>query len=112
MSTVFVVQEQQKFDISPALEFGEIKVILPPLDTTFSYDFTVARMHEVLEKITPDDYLLLTGDPISIGLATTIANYYLGEYRKAGLRTPGPLKLLKWMRREFKYLPIVVETGV
>lgn len=100
MPTVFVVQEQPKFDISPALKFGDIKTILPPGDTNFSYQFIVQKLHAALSEMAEDDYLLLTGDPVAIGLTVAIASQYVEPNQ--------PIKMLKWLQREMRYLPISV----
>lgn len=99
MPIVYVVQEQPNHDLAPAMEFGRIKTILPPGDANFSYEFTVSKLREVLRDFQLDDYLLLTGDPVAIGLATTIV--FNNSY-------PEPVNMLKWMRRERKYLPVKI----
>ena len=99
MATVWVVQESGRFDISPAQKFGEIKVILPPGDTNFSYEYTTQKIDQALDAAEPGDYLLLTGDPVAIGVATALM------YSK----NLGALKFLKWLPRELRYLPVTVD---
>lgn len=100
MSRVFVIQEQAKFDMSPARKYGAIKTILPAGDTNFSYNFVVEKLIAAFIDIEPDDYILLSGDPVAIGLATAIA-FQMSEVN-------APLNFLKWMPRELQYLPITV----
>ena len=99
MATVWVVQESGRFDLSPAQQFGDIKVILPPGDTNFSYEFTSQKIEQALDAAKPGDYLLLTGDPVAIGI-TTVLMY---------TKDLGPLKFLKWLPRELRYLPVTVD---
>lgn len=101
MPKVYVIQEQPNHDLAPAMSFGDIVTLLPPGDTNFSYEFTVDKLREDLGNIALEDYLLLTGDPVAIGLATSIVSEYLG----------GHLQLLKWMRRERVYLPIKIRVN-
>ena len=103
MSTVFVVQENGKIDISPALDYGDIHVLLPPGDTNFSYPFVAQKIQQDVDLLAkPGDYLLLTGDPVAIGLASIALNRTLAKFGGA------KLQFLKWMPRESRYLSISV----
>tara|TARA_R110002020_G_scaffold50132_3_gene142000 strand:+ start:5644 stop:5961 length:318 start_codon:yes stop_codon:yes gene_type:complete len=96
--TVYVVQEVQGINIISATKFGEISLLLPAGQITFSVGPTVNRLRKGLSKFNDDDYLLLIGDPAAIGLATAIAlDMNLGKG-----------KLLKWDRQEKQYYPITV----
>ena len=99
MATVWVIQESPRIDISPAMQYGDIRVILPPGDTNFSYEFTSQKIRDSLEDAKANDFLLLTGDPVAIGIATALM------YAK----DIGPLRFLKWLPRELRYLPITVD---
>ena len=94
---VYLVQETGRHNFEPAKAFGSIKVLLP-----FGYqmgidaEYVVEKIHEGLEDIEPDDYLLLAGDPALIGLTTAVAADYLD----------GKVNLLKWDRQEKTYIPI------
>lgn len=99
MPTVWVIQEQPKHNVAPAMEFGEIVTVLPPGDNNFSVQDTLARLRGKLDRFQEhEDWLLLTGDPIAIGLATMV----VGEFSRE-------LRFLKWDRQERKYLPIVCD---
>lgn len=95
---VFVVQEQPKYDISHATKFGTIVIVLPPGNITYAIDHAVSRIRATLKDITENDWLLLTGDPIAIGLATHFAAATLGKVR-----------LLKWNRRDMEYIPMKLD---
>lgn len=91
--TVYVVQEVPKFDISKAEKYGRIQCILPPGNMSYSTDATYKKACENLKSFGPDDFLLLIGDPVAIGLCFTIA---------AAL-ADGKLQLLKWDNRQLEY---------
>lgn len=106
---VFVVQKTMrwdgtkgelvpKFDVSPAQEYGEIVYLLSPTASPFRPDSLLGELHEKLKDFTPDDYLLLIGSPVIIGLAVAIAADY----------TDGEVKVLQWSGKAGKYLPIEV----
>ena len=62
----------------------------------FSPGPLIFRLRDKLKKYTPEDYLLLTGDPAIIGVACSIVSDI----------TNGKYKLLKWDKQERKYYPI------
>ena len=73
MPTVFVVQEMPNHDIAPAMRFGEMKVLLPSnTQIAFSTIPTVRTLRRKLRDYKDEDFLLLTGDPVAIGLACSI----------------------------------------
>lgn len=99
---VYVIQEQRNHNISPALQYGEIKVLLPPGDMNFSAGNTLAELQRGLKDFKwYEDYLLMTGDPVAIALAGWVLCDSLGfeDY----------VKFLKWDRQTSSYLPITVE---
>lgn len=95
MPRVFVTQEMPNYDISPAKEFGEIVVILPPGNYNFSVDIFAGEIYDRFRDLTEDDYLLLIGDPTYIALVAAIAFEHVHV-----------LNLLKWDRIKGEYLPI------
>lgn len=99
--TVFVVQEMPNHDIAAAIKFGEIKVLLPAnTQIAFSTVPTVRVLRRKLLQFSDKDFLLLTGDPVAIGLACSIASFY----------NSGRYNVLKWDRRERLYIPIRIDT--
>lgn len=100
MSRVFVVQEMANHDISPAMKFGEIEILLPSnTQIAFSTIPVVRRLRRKLMDFSDKDYILLTGDPVAIGLACAIASFNNG----------GRYTALKWDRREYLYIPVKVD---
>jgi hypothetical protein len=102
---VYLVQEiptdrdtgQPKIDITPALKYGEIKILFPRLkQMQFTPGPMVMEIKNSLKDFTVDDYLLLYGDPAIIGVVCAVASDL----------TNGKFKLLKYDRRQFSYYPI------
>jgi len=99
MPVVYAVQETQN-DITQAMDFGTIDVLLPPgAQIAFSPAPTVRRIQRKLSKYTDEDYLLLIGDPAAIGIACAVAAAY----------NHGRFKMLKWSRKENRYYPVSVD---
>lgn len=100
MTTVYIVQEMSNHDISPAMKFGEMKVLLPShTQIAFSTVPTVRTLRRKLREYKDGDFLLLTGDPVAIGLACSIAAFY----------NSGRYTALKWDRREKLYIPVKID---
>ena len=100
MSKVFIVQEMPNHDIAAAMKFGEMSVLLPSnTQIAFSTVPTVRTLRRKLREYKDGDYLLLTGDPVAIGLACSIAAFY----------NAGRFTALKWDRREKLYIPVKID---
>lgn len=100
MAKVFIVQEMPNHDIAVAMKFGEMVVLLPSnTQIAFSTVPTVRTLRRKLREYKEGDYLLLTGDPVAIGLACSIAAFY----------NSGRYTALKWDRRERLYIPVKID---
>ena len=105
-TTVYVVQEiagtrfnSPKINITGALEYGDFKFLLPELSQLmWSPGPLIFQLRKLLKNYTPDDYLLLVGDPAIIGVACSIVSDI----------TNGKYKLIKWDRQERKSYPIEI----
>ena len=105
-TTVYVVQEiagtrfnSPKINITGALEYGDFKFLLPELSQLmWSPGPLIFQLRKLLKDYTPDDYLLLVGDPAIIGVACSIVSDIKN----------GKYKLIKWDRQERKYYPIEI----
>lgn len=106
MPNVWVIQENPSHDISPAAEFGEIKVLLPFGDANFSVQHRInALKASFLKDYNPDeDYILMTGDPTLIAAVGILADRLAYDH-EANM----PIRVLKWNRQDRKYLPIMLE---
>lgn len=98
--TVFITQEVRGRDLTDASLFGTLDVLVPAKDqVTLSSQPTVRRMVRKLSKFSDEDYLLLSGDPVCIGIACSLAAQY----------NRGKYKVLKWDRLLSKYYPVEVD---
>ena len=103
---VYVIQELSgtkagtpKINIISAREYGEFKFLLPEFSQIiFSPGPLVFKLRKLLQDYTPEDYLLLTGDPAIIGIACSIVSDI----------TNGKFNLLKWDRQERMYYPLKI----
>ena len=101
---VYVIQEiagtrdgKPKINILGAAEYGTFKFLLPELSQMiFSPGPLIFKLRKGLRDYTPEDFLLLTGDPAIIGVTCSIASDI----------TSGRYKLLKWDKQERKYYSI------
>jgi len=88
-----------KINIMGASEYGEFVFLLPELSQIiFSPGPLIFKLRKALKDFTPEDYLLLTGDPAIIGVACSIVSDM----------TNGKYNLLKWDKQERKYYPITI----
>jgi hypothetical protein len=72
--TVFVVQAIKGGTFKGADRFGDLNIIFEvEHQVVISAIPTLRKLNEALENFSNDDFLLLSGDPILIGLATTVA---------------------------------------
>ena len=110
MSRVFVVQQPMRrtdsgglaptFDLTPALEYGELELLL---DTGVIVGIAMAPIvrvfKEKLADFSDDDYIVPTGDPSAMGVAIAIAAQH----------NAGRVALLRWDRKQRKYVVLRVE---
>ena len=96
--TVFVVQKpDKKKNILSATEYGELDFILSETENImYTPVSTISRIKHTLRNFSEEDYLLLIGDPVAIGVATHFAL----------LSNKNSAKILKWDNREYKYYSI------
>lgn len=96
--TVYVTQELKGRDLSSALVFGELQIVVPA-----SVEVTPENMPEVMQTVFSvmapfdcrRDYLLLSGDPVVMGLVWQVAAE--DAYEKS-------LRVLRWDRIESRYI--------
>lgn len=106
--TVFVVQQQMRFDqalgelvprfplIDKAQKFGKMEFLLSPSAHPFNPETVLGDLHSKLRNFTDADLLLLIGNPALIGMATTIAAHY----------NSGRVRMLQWSGRHSEYTEI------
>ena len=72
--TVYVVQEPRGINLTPAEQYGELKVLLPPGNVAYSTGPTVSRLKRGLATYADSDYLLMVGDPSAIAVAGAVVS--------------------------------------
>jgi len=78
---------------------GKFNFLLPEFSQMiFSPGPLIFKLRKGLKDYTPEDYLLLTGDPAIIGVACSIVSDI----------TNGKYNVLKWDKQERKYYPIEI----
>ena len=100
MPKVFATQESGRHNLSHAMEFGDLDVLTERDFPLFrDGEHTVKSIKDKLSYFYPEqDYLLLVGDPIIMGLAfAALAN--------RGIRN---IRVLKWDRQATRYIPVNV----
>ena len=106
---VYVVQEipgsqagSPKINIMGAAAYSttnDFNFLLPEFSQMiFSPGPLIFKLRKGLKNYTPEDYLLLTGDPAIIGVACSIVSDI----------TNGKYNVLKWDKQERKYYPIEI----
>lgn len=100
-ATVYITQEVRGRDLSDALAFGDLEILVPADMQATDKDIALISeaIAERLEGFCDEDYLVLAGDPVCIGLACAWASEY----------NDGRFQVLKWDRLEEKYFPIQVD---
>tara|TARA_R100000988_G_C3956278_1_gene143731 strand:- start:15 stop:347 length:333 start_codon:yes stop_codon:yes gene_type:complete len=100
MTKVYVIQENSKFNIISARQYGElIPVFEEGKQVMLSPTPAIVKLRHKLKDFNDDDFLLLIGDPALIGLACSIAgDINMGRY-----------KVLKYDRRTYEYFPIEID---
>jgi hypothetical protein len=82
------------------MSYGTMEVLLPSnTQIAFSTVPAIRRLRNKLREYGNNDFLLLTGDPVAIGLACSIAALY----------NAGRYTALKWDRREKVYIPVRID---
>lgn len=92
MANVYITHASKSFDFSPAAQYGDLKIIFnenPSLVSEY-IPLIKARLAGFDYKT---DFLLLSGDPIVIGIATALV----------WKNTSGQLSFLKWDKIQKNY---------
>ena len=87
-----------KISLDKAKRFGEIEVLLQPGANRAAVGQIAVAMRDMLKDARPGDFLVPTGDPALIA----IASIYLS-------RVDGVLRLLKWDNRTSDYTPMEIK---
>ena len=98
---VYVVQQPApNINILSASDFGYLVICLPNREQAIlSTTPYIHKMRKNLRDIRSQDYLLAVGDPVIIGISTSMVS-------KA---TNGKYNMLKWDRQEKRYYPLEID---
>ena len=104
MPTVWVTQESNHVDYFDAERYGDLEFVtadeIKPMPSSIKNSRIFAEIDAALSKFKPDDYLVLTGNPATIGYC----------FHKAAEATGGqPLNVLLWDRIRSAYRLITIE---
>ena len=100
MSRVFITQEMYGRNFLPARHYGKLVAVLPDnAQVVISASPVLRKIQSTLRDYSTEDYLLLSGDPIIMGLCMMVPSE----------KTNGLLKMLKWEKREKDYYEVVVD---
>lgn len=105
MSNVFVTQEPLTregvpiMDLSPALKFGDLQVLLPSGPVILSTPPMVKALQSRLDSFSDSDYLLGIGDPAIIAAAVMVASS----------KNNGRVNLLRWDRIDRCYRVVKID---
>ena len=89
-------QLRSKFDFRSAEKFGPLKFLLSSNASPFNLSPVVKELQRKLSSFTDEDYLLLVGNPVLIGIATAIA----------ADANDGRVRMLQWSGARKQYIPI------
>ena len=100
MSTIFVVQENNRISYHPAEAYGELKFLTAreysPTKGSLINEKILEDIRKGLENFDPSsDFLLLTGNPVMIGYVMHLC-----------LNRKGYVKVLQWDRMSGRYIEI------
>lgn len=99
MSRVFITAEDPMYDYSPALQHGsKLVAVFPPGQIHLSPQVALYRAISVLRDIKPEDFLLLSGDPVKIAVCAIVAADNLDRVR-----------FLRWNRQTKSYVLVEVD---
>jgi hypothetical protein len=100
--TVYIAHEARGRDLTDALQYGDLEVLITADEQAkLSARSMILQMEQRLRNFSSRDYLMLSGDPVCIGVACALAARI----------NDGKIKVLKWDRIEEKYYPIIIDLG-
>lgn len=107
MSTVYVAHENARLNYTPAARYGEIHFVtgneFSPIPGSPSNKRIMAAVATMAELFDPGrDYLLLSGDPIIIGICMAA----LAQSERCG--QAGYYRVLKWDGQSRSYVPHLI----
>lgn len=100
MPKVYVVVDDPNKNITPAMDFGDVEIVLPAgTQITFAPKPAVDLIRRKMMLYTKEDYIVAVGDPVAIGAVCAAAAEATG----------GVFTILKWDRQEKRYIPVRID---
>ena len=100
--TVFITQESANRNFLPARRYGDLVPLLPGnAQIILSAAPVVRKLKFQLKNFSDDDYLLMSGDPLIMGVAVY----------EALRANNGKAKFLKWDKREGDYYDVFIDVN-
>lgn len=98
---VYVIQEDPRKNVTSALDYGSVETILEQDDeaTMLNIPRIVRKIKYGLRNFKKGDFLILIGNPASIGIACVVAADMTG----------GEFNILKWDQQERRYWHATVD---
>lgn len=97
---VFVIQDDGHKNLFPAKKFGQQFIVLATKDLPLYRDpaSMISSVVVKLNSYNPEqDYVIMTGDPLLIGVVTASI-----------IKKHGKIRCLKWDKQNMDYFPIVL----
>lgn len=94
-----IIKKYPDVDYSSALKYGSLVKLLPDGFNPMLSQPMIAKLRTGLKDFSDNDFLILTGDPIAIGAACTVAAKF----------NRGKVNILKWNKRTNEYLLVRLE---
>ena len=100
--TVYISQHVRGRNYADAGKFGDLEVLVSNVENIDLYSTApvVRSMNRKLRNFNDQDYILFSGDPVAIAIASVVAAKV----------NPGRYKALKWDRKEEVYYPLTIST--
>lgn len=97
--TVWVVQENSKINLAPAVRYGNIEFLLDERSDILNARAIIPRLRQKLTPYKHGDYVLAIGDPAAIGIVTALVSEI----------SVGRFTMLKWDKQDRLYIPVHVD---
>lgn len=98
--TVWIVFNDTRKDFSKAENFGRLKDVFSSIPRNYDGATVIEHARHVLQRSTPEDYLLMVGDPALCAVCVTV----MSEYH-------GGANLLRWDRERMQYNILDLDFG-
>ncbi len=96
--TVWIVYNDSRKDFSKAENYGQLRDVFSSIGRNYDGQTALEYARHVLSQSSPEDYLLMVGDPALCAICA-IAMAELNE----------EMSILRWDRERFQYTPLLLD---